>query len=235
MTRRSVLERKVPGAMLLTEATEASKVIVTWNAPNSGELAIAISYTALAPWEIDWSAGWRQTVNASVASQAGGVGVAVGVAVGPVGVGVGVAVGGAGVGHVVLPSTVTLLLWEATGMGKPVVSAISSELNSSTSLPVQDVPRRTLAMMPLPVGPEAPLITQPNAAVPAIGFTSGPTQTTTPPVEARKGPAVMLSNVSRVGSKASVSWKAPRSVTPSIARSKTMSAPSVTPCELGLK
>ena len=145
-------------------------------------------------------------MNASVASQAGGVGVAVGVAVGPVGVAVGVAVGGAGVGHVVVPSTVTALPWEATGMGSPAVSAISSELSSSTSLPVQNVPRRTFARMPLPVIPCAPLMTQPNVAVPAIGSTSGPMQTTPPPVDARKGPAVMLSNVSRVGSNASVNW-----------------------------
>ena len=61
------------------------------------------------PWAIDWSAGWRHTVSASVASQAGGVGVAVDVAVGPAGVEVDVGVNGTGVGQVVVPSTVTSL------------------------------------------------------------------------------------------------------------------------------
>ena len=43
VTMRSVLERNVPGSIPLTDAMAASKVSVTWKAPNSGELAIAIS------------------------------------------------------------------------------------------------------------------------------------------------------------------------------------------------
>ena len=43
MVLRNVLERKAPGAILLTDAMDASNVNVTWKAPISGELATVIS------------------------------------------------------------------------------------------------------------------------------------------------------------------------------------------------
>ncbi len=60
--------------------------------------------------------------------------------------------------------------------------------------------RRTLASTPVPAGPGAPDMTQPNVMEPASAFTNGPTQATAPPVEARNGPFVTLPNERRFGS-----------------------------------
>ena len=91
------------------------------------------------------------------------------VGTGTVGVLVGVGVGvGMGVGQVVLPITVALPFWLAVAIGLPAESARLSCVTTKALVPPQNVARRTVASTPVPVGPAAPVIVQPNWTVPAI-------------------------------------------------------------------